>query len=286
MARHSNNDELPRLKEENLMLRKRTEELSKENETLRADLANIKREYEILKDRLAEIDKGLGVKVEPIEFIRSLQRDLIDAHLHAIKQEVDTTYVISDLNIQLKALVTQKDNRIVFTLPASREDLKDQINAMSIISIDMKPIPISTQPRPKASLPVESIEGIGREIGKILRTRNINTVRDLAFANINDVASANISEKRARELIGMARLMLESEFVGIEGIDEQGAELLVKLCKVDSKEMLAKSDAQELFNIISKGMKEGLVRVPKDYTLTLEDIKRWIESAKRILYYK
>jgi hypothetical protein len=94
---------------------------------------------------------------------------------------------------------------------------------MSTININLKPIPLLTQSKPKASLP----------------------------------------------------------FVSIEGIDEQAAELLVRAGKVDSKEKLASSDPQELFNAINKGIKEGLVNVPKDYTLTLDDVKRWIESAKR-----
>jgi sRNA-binding regulator protein Hfq len=278
--RNSSNDELSRLNEENLMLKSKLKELSNENEGLKAELTNVKREYEVLKNRVAEIDKGLGVTVEPLVFIKSLQRDLIDAHLHAIKQETDTTYVISDLNIQLKALVTQRGNATVLSLPASKEDLTFK-DAMSTISINMKPVPLLTQPKPKASIPVESIEGIGTKIGNILRSRNINTVRDLASADVKDLISVGISEKMAREFIGMARLMLESEFAGIEGIDEQAAELLIRAGKVDSKEKLASSDPQELFNVINNGIKEGLVKVPRDYTLTLDDVKRWIESARR-----
>jgi sRNA-binding regulator protein Hfq len=278
--RNSSNDELSRLNEENLMLKSKLKELSNENERLKAELTNVKREYEVLKNRVAEIDKGLGVTVEPLVFIKSLQRDLIDAHLHAIKQETDTTYVISDLNIQLKALVTQRGNATVLSLPASKEDLTFK-DAMSTISINMKPVPLLTQPKPKASIPVESIEGIGTKIGNILRSRNINTVRDLASADVKDLISVGISEKMAREFIGMARLMLESEFAGIEGIDEQAAELLIRAGKVDSKEKLASSDPQELFNVINNGIKEGLVKVPRDYTLTLDDVKRWIESARR-----
>lgn len=278
--RNSSNDELSRLNEENLMLKSKLKELSNENERLKAELTNVKREYEVLKNRVAEIDKGLGVTVEPLVFIKSLQRDLIDAHLHAIKQETDTTYVISDLNIQLKALVTQRGNATVLSLPASKEDLTFK-DAMSTISINMKPVPLLTQPKPKASIPVESIEGIGTKIGNILRSRNINTVRDLASADVKDLISVGISEKMAREFIGMAKLMLESEFAGIEGIDEQAAELLIRAGKVDSKEKLASSDPQELFNVINKGIKEGLVKVPRDYTLTLDDVKRWIESARR-----
>ncbi len=273
-------DELSRLKEENSSLKSELERLRKENEELKSSLANVQRDNEELKNRLVEMEKGLGVTVQAEEFIKSLQRDLINVHQYAIKQETDTTYVISDLNIQLKALVTQRGNMTVFSLPASKEDLifKD---AMSTISINMKPIPLLTQPRPKASVPVESIEGIGTKIGNVLRSRNINTVRDLALADVKDLISVGISEKMAREFVGMARLMVESEFAGIEGIDAQAAELLVRAAKVDSKEKLAESDPQELFNAINKGIKEGLVKVPRDYTLTLDDVKRWIESARR-----
>ncbi len=273
-------DELSRLKEENSSLKSELERLRKENEELKSNLANIQRDNEELKSRLAEMEKGLGVTVQAEEFIKSLQRDLINVHQYAIKQETDTTYVISDLNIQLKALVTQRGNMTVFSLPASKEDLTFK-DAMSTISINMKPIPLLTQPRPKASVPVESIEGIGTKIGNILRSRNINTVRDLALADAKDLISVGMSEKMAREFVGMARLMVESEFAGIEGIDAQAAELLVRAGKVDSKEKLAESDPQELFNTINKGIKEGLVKIPRDYTITLDDVKRWIESARR-----
>jgi len=273
-------DELSRLKEENSSLKSELERLRKENEELKSSLVNIQRDNEELKNRIAEMEKGLGVTVQVGEFIKSLQRDLINVHQYAIKQETDTTYVISDLNIQLKALVTQSGNMTVFGLPASKEDLAFK-DAMSTISISMKPIPLLTQPRPKASLPVESMEGIGTKIGSILRSRNINTVMDLALADVKDLISVGISEKMAREFVGMARLMVESEFAGIEGIDAQAAELLVRAAKVDSKEKLAESDPQELFNTINKGIKEGLVKVPRDYTLTLDDVKRWIESARR-----
>ncbi len=281
MARRNDiSDELSRLKEENSSLKSELERLRKENEELKSSLANVQRGNEELKNRIAEMEKGLGVTVQAGEFIKSSQRDLINVHQYAIKQETDTTYVISDLNIQLKALVTQRGNMTVFSLPASKEDLAFK-DAMSTISINMKPIPLLTQPRPKASVPVESIEGIGTKIGSILRSRNINTVRDLALADVKDLISVGISEKMAREFVGMARLMVESEFAGIEGIDAQAAELLVRAGKVDSKEKLAESDPQELFNAINKGIKKGLVKVPRDYALTLDDVKRWIESARR-----
>jgi hypothetical protein len=272
------NEELKKRAVEMENLKKETDRLRAENEQLKANIVNLQRENEELK-------KGLGVEVQPIEFIKSLQRDLIDVHQYAISQNTETTYVVSDLNIQLKTIVTQKDGKPLFRLPSTKADLtlqdKSISEAMSTININLKPIPLLTQSKPKASLPVESIEGIGIKIGNILRSRNINTVRDLALADVKDLISIGISEKMAREFIGMAKLMLESEFVGIEGIDEQAAELLVRAGKVDSKEKLASSDPQELFNVINKGIKEGLVKVPKDYTLTLDDVKRWIESAKR-----
>ncbi|MEM4340917.1 MAG: DUF4332 domain-containing protein, partial [Candidatus Nitrosocaldus sp.] len=119
------------------------------------------------------------------------------------------------------------------------------------------------------------------KLGSILRDKGLRTVGDLARASTKDLVAIGIDEKSASKFIGMARLMTMSEFAGLEGVDEQAAELLVIAGKIDSREMLAKSDPQELFNILDNAIKERRVKVPRGYRLSIDDVKRWIESARK-----
>lgn len=271
-------------------LQKMLKTLREENEMLRqrvARIAELEKENEVLKSRIAEISKGFTLTVEPATLIKAIQSDLLKVDEFALKQERSTTYVVSDLNIQLKALVTQKDDRVALALPSRGEEIRPEL--LSTINISMKPIPLpyrevkpqpQPQPQPKPR-PVEVIEGIGTKLGSILRDKGLRTVGDLARASTKDLVAIGIDEKSASKFIGMARLMTMSEFAGLEGVDEQAAELLVIAGKIDSREMLAKSDPQELFNILDNAIKERRVKVPRGYRLSIDDVKRWIESARK-----
>ncbi|MEM3034865.1 MAG: DUF4332 domain-containing protein [Candidatus Nitrosocaldus sp.] len=271
-------------------LQKMLKTLREENEMLRqrvARIAELEKENEVLKSRIAEISKGFTLTVEPATLIKAIQSDLLKVDEFALKQERSTTYVVSDLNIQLKAVVTQKDDRVALALPSRGEEIRPEL--LSTINISMKPIPLpyrevkpqpQPQPQPKPR-PVEVIEGIGIKLGSILRDKGLRTVGDLARASTKDLVAIGIDEKSASKFIGMARLMTMSEFAGLEGVDEQAAELLVIAGKIDSREMLAKSDPQELFNILDNAIKERRVKVPRGYRLSIDDVKRWIESARK-----
>ncbi|MEM0030048.1 MAG: DUF4332 domain-containing protein [Candidatus Nitrosocaldus sp.] len=271
-------------------LQKMLKTLREENEMLRqrvARIAELEKENEVLKSRIAEISKGFTLTVEPATLIKAIQSDLLKVDEFALKQERSTTYVVSDLNIQLKAVVTQKDDRVALALPSRGEEIRPEL--LSTINISMKPIPLpyrevkpqpQPQPQPKPR-PVEVIEGIGTKLGSILRDKGLRTVGDLARASTKDLVAIGIDEKSASKFIGMARLMTMSEFAGLEGVDEQAAELLVIAGKIDSREMLAKSDPQELFNILDNAIKERRVKVPRGYRLSIDDVKRWIESARK-----
>jgi hypothetical protein len=81
----------------------------------------------------------------------------------------------------------------------------------------------------------------------------------------------------------MAKLIVKSNIAGVDGVDEQIAELLVVGAKIDSKEKLAQADPEELANILSEAVKAGKVKVPKATRLSIEESKRWINSAKAIV---
>ncbi|MFN4336031.1 MAG: DUF4332 domain-containing protein [Candidatus Nitrosocaldus sp.] len=272
-------------------LKKMLKTLREENEVLKqrvAKITELEKENEALKSRIAEMSKGFALTVEPAILIKAIQSDLLKVDEFALKQERSTTYVVSNLDIQLKAVITQKDDKVALVLPSRAEEIRPEL--LSTINISIKPIPLpyrevkpqaATQPQQPKPRPVEVIEGIGTRLGGILRDKGLGTVGDLARASTKDLVAIGIDEKRASKFIGMARLMAMSEFAGLEGVDEQAAELLVIAGKIDSLEMLAESDPPELFNILSNAIKEGRVKVPREYRLSIDDVKGWVESARK-----
>lgn len=59
-------------------------------------------------------------KVDSGSLIMSLQRDLMRVHDFAMAQDRSTTYVLSDFSIQLKAVVSQEDDKTVCASFAAR----------------------------------------------------------------------------------------------------------------------------------------------------------------------
>jgi ribosomal protein S13 len=188
--------------------------------------------------------------------------------------------VLSDFSIQLKAVVSQEADKTMFVLPSKLGEIDP--NIMSQVNINLRPIPLEVKPRSTVK-PVEAIEGVGVAIGNKLREIGITTVRDLALASAADVAKVGVSVKKANEFIGMAKLITKSALAGVEGIDEQVAELLVVGAKIDSKEKLAETDPEVLLKSLNASVAEGKVKVPKKVSFQSEDINRWVSSAKAIV---
>ncbi len=130
---------------------------------------------------------------------------------------------------------------------------------------------------------MEAIEGIGPVIGEKLRNIGIYTVSDLALAQKADLTKLAIPSKKAEEFISMAKLMVKSDIAGVEGVDEQVAEMLVVGAKIDSKEKLSQADPEALTQALTEAIKAGTVKVPKTTRLTVEDTTRWVDSAKAIV---
>jgi len=223
---------------------------------------------------------GFATKVDSGTLITSIQRDLMRVHDFAMSQERSTTFVLSDFTLQLKAVVTQEGEKTLFALPTKQGEIDP--NMMSTLSLTLKPIPLAMKPA-ASKKPVEVIEGIGSVIGSRLRAIGIDTISDLAIASPDVIVKLGVSSKKASEFISMAKLMVKSNIAGVEGVDEQVAELLVVAGKIDSKEKLAQANPEELAIILSEAIKSGKVKVPKTLRLTVEDSTRWIESAKTIV---
>jgi len=253
--------------------------LAAEVSRLKKDLETLKLENVRLKETLELWKKGFPLKVDPSSLIKSMQADLIKVDEFATRQSRPTTYVLSDFNIQLKAVVTQEGGKWAWALPSKPAEIDP--NLMSTINLNLKPVPLEISPKsPPSAEDVQNIEGIGPETAKKLRDVGILTASDLAFSSVETLGRVNISGKRARELIGMAKLMVKSELSGINGVDEEAAELLVRGAKIDSREKLAEANPEELFTKLREAVRERRVRIPSSYKFAVDDVKRWVDSAK------
>ncbi|MCW4017147.1 MAG: DUF4332 domain-containing protein [Candidatus Bathyarchaeota archaeon] len=248
-----------------------------------SDNKKIQTKATINKEVVAEkavASTGFAAKLDSGTLITSIQKDLLRVHDFAMSQERSTTFVLADFNLQLKAVVTQEGEKTMFALPTKQGEIDP--NLMSTLNLTLRPIPLAVKPV-TSTRPVESIEGIGPVLGERLRDIGINTVSDLALASPQVLSRVKIPSKKASEFISMAKLMVKSNIAGVEGVDEQVAELLVVGAKIDSKEKLAETSPQELTSKISEAIKTGTVKVPKSFRLNVEDTQKWVESAKTLV---
>lgn len=230
-------------------------------------------------EKVIDTKASFAAKVDSATLITSIQKDLLRVHDFAMTQERSTTFVLADFTLQLKAVVTQEGEKTLFALPTRQGDIDP--NTMSTLSLTLRPIPVDIKPA-SSKRPIEVIEGIGTVIGEKLRALGIETVSDLAVASADDVVKADVPRKRATEFISMARLMAKTDIAGVDGVDEQVAELLVA-SKIDSKEKLAQTTPEELTKILGETLQTGKAKVPKTLRLSIEDSKRYIDSAKNII---
>ena len=224
--------------------------------------------------------KKKAMSLEEINIAIGNSLDVSNIELEKLAQG-PVNYAISNMefSVPIKEVEIDKEKRIQVLFPETVEEM----SKTQYMKISIKATPKIVPPTKTISkLNVEDIEGIGDIIGGKLRALNITEVSDLALASAEDIyEKINVSEEKAREFISMAKLMVKSSFAGLEGIDEESAELLVKGVKIDSLEKLAVSDATDLFNRLNEAVNKKIVRVPKTYKLTVDDVKRWISSARR-----
>jgi len=231
--------------------------------------------------KIVNTNVAFPTKVDSATLITAIQRDLLRVQDFAMAQNRSTTFVLADFSMQLKAVVTQEGEKTLFALPTKQGDLDP--NLMSTINLTLRPIPLEVkQATGTGRKPVEIIEGIGTVIGDKLRAIGIETIADLAVASKEDVAKAGVSQKKATEFISMAKLMVKGDIAGVEGVDEQMAELLVA-SNIDSKEKLSEMAPEQLVTVLNQTLKSGAAKVPKTYRLTVEDSARIINSAKTIV---
>lgn len=222
-------------------------------------------------------------RISPSTLISSIQKDLVRVHDIAMAENKPTTFVLSDFNIQLKAIVTQDADKAMIILPTRPGEIDPSI--LSSVNITLKPIPLTVSPTVSSGVgikPVEAIQGIGLATGEKLRKIGIQTVSDLAVASQQQIIDAGVTKAKAEEFISMAKLMVKGDIAGIEGIDEQTAELLVVAARVDSKEKLAEADPEALYRLLTQAIETKQVKVPARYSITLEEVKTMVISAQSV----
>ena len=126
---------------------------------------------------------------------------------------------------------------------------------------------------------IEMIEGIGPERGSKLRKGGIETISDLVAADSKDVGKL-VGKTAGTRFISMANLIDNTSKLSDFGIDKQSAEILVKAAGILSSNMLKNANPDNLYNVCKDAIASGKVEVPIDYTLKIDDVKRWIEQAK------
>ena len=127
-------------------------------------------------------------------------------------------------------------------------------------------------------LPVETIEGIGKVYGKLLRDAGIPTVADLLGEEPERVAKiCDVNVEQAERWIAMSR------FSWLDTISEEDAEAIVFATDMEDLESLAAADALNLYKKIEAALAKGDVRVPAGYKFSVERIQKWINEAKSLV---
>ncbi|MFW9957429.1 MAG: DUF4332 domain-containing protein [Candidatus Odinarchaeota archaeon] len=128
-----------------------------------------------------------------------------------------------------------------------------------------------------SKLPIETIEGIGPVYGKLLRDAGFPTVADMIAVDaerITEICDVNIEQ--AEKWIAMSR------FAWLDEISEEDAEAIVFATGITDLESLANADADDVLAKIGKALADGDVRVPAGYVITLEKVRTWIDSARKL----
>ncbi|TXT55292.1 MAG: hypothetical protein BAJATHORv1_40203 [Candidatus Thorarchaeota archaeon] len=126
------------------------------------------------------------------------------------------------------------------------------------------------------TLPIETIEGIGKAYGEDLRNAGIKTVHDLLKADAEKVAKiCGVGEDIASRWIAMSR------FAWLKSVSEEDAEAIVYGGGILGLGELAIANAQELLEDIQRAVELGHVKVPEGYTFTLDMVEKWIDEAKK-----
>lgn len=194
----------------------------------------------------------------------SVDKKIDDLRDHIDEAVRNLTEVLQHNNKQLADTVNRMSDRerdILAGISAKLDNITDELSKKMLTGV--------------SAFSVEVIEGIGSNIISKLRDVGINTLGDLVKASPMVISNV-VGGTRAANFIAMAKLM-----VGTNGVvNEEAAEMIVLSTEIDTKEKLAIANANDVYTRCKDAVTTGKVKLPGQYTFTLEDVQRWINAAK------
>ena len=114
-----------------------------------------------------------------------------------------------------------------------------------------------------------------------LAGQGIHTVGDLSLASAAQVGVAlGMSDTRARSFVDMAALIFG---LTVAGFPNEVVEALVKGAGISSLAQLADADTDQVYAACQEAIRQGRVKVPRAFTLSRDDVRKWVEMARSAL---
>ena len=124
---------------------------------------------------------------------------------------------------------------------------------------------------------IESVNGIGPMLGARLRRINIGDVTELVDAPLASLRRALGGETAEKILVDVRRIVASETLTDI--VDSDSIDALVRSGVYDRR-TLAEAEPEKLHGEIAASIERGDIELPEGYVLSVDKIKRWVESAR------
>jgi beta-lactam-binding protein with PASTA domain len=124
---------------------------------------------------------------------------------------------------------------------------------------------------------IESVNGIGPMLGARLRRINIGDVTELVDAPLASLRRALGGETAEKILADVRRIVASETLADI--VDSDSIDALARSGVYDRR-TLAEAEPEKLHGEIAASIERGDIELPEGYVLSVDKIKRWVESAR------
>jgi beta-lactam-binding protein with PASTA domain len=124
---------------------------------------------------------------------------------------------------------------------------------------------------------IESVTGIGPMLGARLRRINIGDVTELVDAPLASLRRALGGETAEKILADVRRIVASETLTDI--VDSDSIDALARSGVYDRR-TLAEAEPEKLHGEIAASIERGDIELPEGYMLSVDKIKRWVESAR------